>query len=129
MGYISGSWEMGICEVSRRAFAAAHANGATVIDVRDLDDDVMRHVVGAVLMPMGQLPSRTGELNHRLPLIVVCATGNRSSALVDDLASAGFDTNSVAGGTAASSRSRRSDITGDPRHGTTPHQPRARRPW
>jgi rhodanese-related sulfurtransferase len=86
------------------AFAAAHADGATVIDVRAPDDDLTGHVVGAVLTPMGQLPARTGELNHGLPVTVVCATGDRNSAVAEYLASAGFDISSAAGGTAALSQ-------------------------
>lgn len=82
-------------------FAAAHAEGATVIDVREPVEYLSGHVPGAVLMPRGQLPSRTGELDRSRPLCVVCATGNRSSAMADYLAGAGFDARSVAGGTAA----------------------------
>src|SRR5690348_6183395 len=51
-------------EVSLDAFAAAHADGACVIDVREPGEYVGGHVPGAVLMPMGQLPSRTTELNR-----------------------------------------------------------------
>lgn len=97
-------------------FAAAHADGATVIDVREPAEYLGGHVPGAVLMPMGQLPSRTGELDRSLPLYVVCATGNRSSARADYLASAGFDARSVAGGTAAWASSGHTVVTG-----TRPH--------
>ena len=40
-------------EVDLEAFAAAHADGATVIDVREPGEYVGGHVPGAVLMPMG----------------------------------------------------------------------------
>ncbi len=72
-------------------FAAAHADGATLIDVRE---------------PVEYLTGRTGELERSLPLYVVCATGNRSSARADHLAGAGFDARSVAGGTAWASSGR-----------------------
>ena len=81
--------------------AAAAADGAAVVDVREPGEYVGGHVPGAVLMPMGQLPSRVGELDRRRPVYVICASGNRSRAMSDYLARAGFDARSVDGGTAA----------------------------
>jgi len=43
---------------------------------------------------MGKLPGRVHEL-------VICASGNRSSAMTDFLTAAGFDATNVAGGTSA----------------------------
>ena len=60
-------------EVSLEAFAAAHADGATVIDVREPGEYVGGHVPGAVLMPMGQLPSRLSELDRDRTVYVICA--------------------------------------------------------
>ncbi|HET8766090.1 MAG TPA: rhodanese-like domain-containing protein, partial [Pedococcus sp.] len=51
-------------EVALDSFAAAHADGATVIDVREPGEYVGGHVPGAVLVPMGQLPSRVSELDR-----------------------------------------------------------------
>ncbi|MDR6864702.1 rhodanese-like domain-containing protein [Phycicoccus sp. 3266] len=99
-------------EVALDTFAAAHADGATVIDVREPGEYVGGHVPGAVLVPMGQLPSRTSELDRSRPLYVICATGNRSGAMTDYLRRAGFDAWSVAGGTSAWARSGRPVITG-----------------
>jgi len=48
-------------------FAAAHADGATVIDVREPVEHRSGHVPGAALMPMGRLPSRTGEPDRSCP--------------------------------------------------------------
>ena len=59
---------MGMSEAILEAFAAAHADAATVIDVREPDEYSSGHMPGAVMMPMGQLPSRIGELNHGLPV-------------------------------------------------------------
>lgn len=86
-------------EISLDSFAAAHADGATIVDVREPGEYVGGHVPGAVLMPMGQLPSRTGELDRSRPVYVICASGNRSGAMTDYLRHAGFDARSVAGGT------------------------------
>ncbi|NUR14886.1 rhodanese-like domain-containing protein [Terrabacter sp. C0L_2] len=81
--------------------AAATADGAAVVDVREPGEYVGGHVPGAVLMPMGQLPSRVGELDRHRPVYVICASGNRSRAMSDYLARSGFDARSVDGGTAA----------------------------
>lgn len=99
-------------EVALDSFAAAHADGATVIDVREPGEYVGGHVPGAVLVPMGQLPSRVSELDRSRPLYVICASGNRSGAMTDYLRRAGFDAWSVAGGTSAWARSGRPVVTG-----------------
>ena len=81
--------------------AAAAVDGAAVVDVREPGEYVGGHVPGAGLMPMGQLPSRVGELDRHRTVYVICASGNRSRAMSDYLARAGFDARSVDGGTAA----------------------------
>ena len=99
-------------EVTLEAFAAAHADGAPVIDVREPGEYVGGHVPGAVLVPMGQLPSRASTLDRVRPLYVICASGNRSAAMTDYLRRAGFDAWSVAGGTSAWARSGRPVVPG-----------------
>jgi len=99
-------------EVSLDAFASAHADGAAVIDVREPGEYVGGHVPGAVLMPMGQLPSRKDELDRSRTVYVICASGNRSGAMTDYLVRAGFDAISVAGGTSAWTASGRPVVTG-----------------
>jgi rhodanese-related sulfurtransferase len=101
-----------VVEVSIEQFAAAHADGATVIDVREPMEYVGGQVPGAVLVPMGQLPSRTTELERSRPVYVICATGNRSGAMTDYLRHVGFDAYSVAGGTSAWLSSGRPVVTG-----------------
>lgn len=90
---------------------------ATVIDVREPGEYVSGHVPGATLLPMGQLPSRLGELDRTRPVYVVCASGNRSAAMTDLLVAHGFDAHSVAGGTGAWARSGRPVETGAPVRG------------
>ncbi len=90
--------------------------GAAVIDVREPGEYVRAHVPGAQLLPMGQLPGRLGDLDRSAPVYVVCASGNRSSAMTDLLTAAGFDAYSLAGGTAAWARSGRNVVTGAQPH-------------
>ncbi|GAA6525511.1 rhodanese-like domain-containing protein [Intrasporangium sp. DVR] len=92
--------------------AAAHADGAPVVDVREPMEYVGGHVPGAVLMPMGQLPSRVHELDKTRTHYVICATGNRSQAMADFLRRAGVDARSVDGGTSAWAQSGRPVIAG-----------------
>lgn len=103
-------------EVALDSFAAAHADGAVVIDVREPGEYVGGHVPGAVLMPMGELPSRTSQLDPCGPVYVLCASGTRSSAMTHFLRQGGFDARSVAGGTSAWVGAGRPVVTG-----TRPH--------
>lgn len=91
-------------EVPLATFAAAHRDGAVVIDVREPDEYLNGHVPGAVLVPMGQLSSRLPEIPKDTPIYVICASGNRSLSMASLLISAGLDAYSVTGGTGAWAR-------------------------
>lgn len=86
-------------EIDQRTFAAAHRDGALVIDVREPFEYVGGHVPGARLMPLGQLSSHVRDLPRNVPVYVVCASGNRSLSAAGFLTAAGIDAWSVAGGT------------------------------
>jgi rhodanese-related sulfurtransferase len=93
-------------EISLEDYAAERERGTT-IDVRERAEYAQAHVPGAVLMPMGQLASRLGEVDRSARVHVICASGNRSKAMTDLLVAQGFDAVSVAGGTQAWIRSGR----------------------
>lgn len=99
-------------EIDIHEFAAAHADGAEVIDVRERGEYVSGHVPGARLVPMGQLASRLSELDREQTVYVVCASGNRSKSMASLLAQQGFDAVNVAGGTSAWIQSGRPVTTG-----------------
>jgi rhodanese-related sulfurtransferase len=99
-------------EVDIDQFAQAHAEGATVIDVREAREYVTGHVPGATLIPMGYLPSQMGRLSREEPVYLICRSGNRSLAMADFLAASGYHAVSVAGGTAAWGRSGRPLVQG-----------------
>jgi rhodanese-related sulfurtransferase len=64
--------------------------GAQIVDVREVWEFGAGHVPGAVNIPLDELISRVDEL--REPLVLVCATGNRSGMAAQYLTTrAGFD--------------------------------------
>jgi len=73
-----------------------------VVDVREPWEYHQGHVPGAVLIPLGQLTSRLGELDPERPVAVICASGNRSQSAAALLGQKGFKTvYNVSGGTGA----------------------------
>lgn len=86
-------------EIDLQAFAATHADGAFVIDVREPREYLDGHVPGAHLIPLAQVLTRLPELPRNETVYVICASGNRSKTATDWLRSRGFDAVSVAGGT------------------------------
>ena len=86
-------------EIDLDAFAAAHADGAFVLDVREPAEYVDGHVPGARLIPLAQVLARRAEVPSSEPVYVVCASGNRSKSATDWLRSSGLQAVSVHGGT------------------------------
>lgn len=65
--------------------------GAKIIDVRTPQEFNMVHYPGAVNIPVDQIGSRLGEVGSpNSPIIVYCATGNRSSMARRILVSNGY---------------------------------------
>lgn len=104
--------EKPVREITTDQVAAALEAGACVVDVRESDEYAAGHVPGALSIPMGRLPSRLGELDRSSPVHLICASGNRSSAMVDVLVAQGFDAVNVIGGTGAWVRSGRPVVGG-----------------
>lgn len=99
-------------DVTLDDFAAAHAAGAQVVDVREPAGYVTGHVPGAVSIPTGQLPDRLNEIDRSKPVFVICQAGGRSAAMTDVLLHRGFDARSVTGGTATWTRTGRALVSG-----------------
>jgi hydroxyacylglutathione hydrolase len=73
-----------------------------VLDVREPWEYQQGHIPGAILVPLGSLSSRIGELDTDHPLAVVCATGNRSQSAAALLGQKKFEkVYNVLGGTMA----------------------------
>ena len=70
--------------------AVLRDDGAIIIDVREPDEWAAGHIPGAILIPLGELPSRLGDVPPHRPIVVVCRSGNRSAQGRDILIGAGF---------------------------------------
>lgn len=57
-----------------------NGNRPVIIDVREPWEYQQGHIPGAVLIPLGDLARRIGEIENNKPVAVVCATGNRSQS-------------------------------------------------
>ncbi len=88
-------------EVDLATFAAARADGALVIDVREPHEYVAGHVPGAQSVPLARLADHTTNLRRNTPVYVICASGNRSLTAVEFLTRRGLTAYSVSGGTSA----------------------------
>lgn len=76
-----------------------------IVDCRMQREWDAGHIDGAVLMPLGSIGGRQGELDPARPVIVVCRSGHRSAVAARQLAGAGFDdVRSMKGGIAAWTR-------------------------
>ncbi len=80
---------------------AAWSDGAYVLDVREPSEYAEGHVPSAVLIPLGELPSRVGEVPRDRPVYVICRSGRRSLTGARALAVVGIAATSVRGGTMA----------------------------
>jgi hydroxyacylglutathione hydrolase len=81
------------------------SNGVRVLDVREPMEWETGHVPGAILIALGELRARIGELDREEPLLVICESGVRSSSAASILQAAGFaDVSNVFEGTAGCRR-------------------------
>src|SRR5438046_1036159 len=61
-----------------------------VIDVREPHEHEIAHIGGAVLIPLGELPDRLGELDGHHEIVTHCHHGARSLKALEILKAAGF---------------------------------------
>ena len=92
---------MDVSEIDVEALAKLHADGATVIDVRNPDEYESGHVPGARLIPLPEVAERVDEVPEGEPVYVICAMGGRSHKAAEFFRANGIDAVNVAGGTKA----------------------------
>ena len=69
-----------------------------VLDVREQHEWDEGHIAGAVHVPMGDVPSRIGDLDPQQRTLVVCHLGGRSARVTAWLAGQGHDVVNLDGG-------------------------------
>jgi rhodanese-related sulfurtransferase len=69
-----------------------------LLDVREPQEYVGGHIAGAVLLPLGDLQRRLGELPQDREIVCVCQSGSRSSAATRLLAGMSYNATNLIGG-------------------------------
>ena len=69
-----------------------NASAVQLLDVREPDEFVgpLGHIEGSLLIPLGTLPERIGELSKDRPVVAICRSGARSAQAVNFLRQSGF---------------------------------------
>jgi adenylyltransferase/sulfurtransferase len=67
-----------------------HETPPVLLDVRERPEASFASLPGSVLIPLGELPDRTGELDPAAPVVVYCHHGVRSARALEVLEKAGF---------------------------------------
>jgi phage shock protein E len=67
-------------------------SGATIVDVRSREEFMGGHVAGAVNIPLHEVPNRMAEFkNMSQPVVLCCASGNRSGQATSFLNANGIE--------------------------------------
>ena len=61
-----------------------------LIDVRQPDEYAFAKIEGAKLIPLGEIPSRVGELDPNKEVILHCKMGGRSARAIEFLRASGY---------------------------------------
>jgi len=71
---------------------AIKQNLATIVDVRSPEEFMGGHVAGSINIPLQEVPNRVDEIKSmQAPLILCCASGNRSGQAQRYLAQLGME--------------------------------------
>jgi len=69
-----------------------------ILDVREPHEWTAGHIEGATHIPLGELPSRVGELDPEVQTVVICHMGGRSARATEWLHSRGHRVVNLDGG-------------------------------
>ena len=87
--------EITASELERILDEGQHVN---MIDVREADEIATGKIIGAVHIPLGEIPARLDELDKTKPYTLICRSGGRSGRAAEYLESEGFDITNMTGG-------------------------------
>lgn len=85
--------------ISMEDFIPLHADGTTVVDVREADEYVEGHVPGATFAPMSRIAQHLADIPRDRDVYVICRSGGRSLAMADLMTAQGIRAISVDDGT------------------------------
>jgi rhodanese-related sulfurtransferase len=85
-------------EVSATHAMAMVEGGAVLVDIREMDEWLAGHAPMAIHIPMGELATRSVELNASDPILFICRSGRRSDHAVGALVKAGYHAINLTGG-------------------------------
>jgi len=83
---LSGVQSISASEYLQKMRDQAH----TLVDVRQPGEWQSGHPKAAVHIPLGEVAARLQEIPQDKPVVVICASGNRSAMAATKLAKAGF---------------------------------------
>jgi adenylyltransferase/sulfurtransferase len=69
-----------------------------VLDVREPQEYEINRIDGSVLIPLGELPQRVGELDPDVEIVAQCKSGMRSARAAEFLRQKGFHAKNLTGG-------------------------------
>jgi len=81
----------GVKSMSASDYQSFRHENHTLIDVRSDGEWQSGHPSHAIHIELGQVSQRMQEIPKDKPLVVICASGNRSSMAATKLANAGFE--------------------------------------
>lgn len=80
--------EMNALDLQRKRAAGENL---TLLDVREPFEDEIARIDGRLLIPLGELPDRVGEIPRTTPVVVYCHSGMRSAHAAQLLRQAGIE--------------------------------------
>jgi rhodanese-related sulfurtransferase len=86
---------------------------AVLLDVREDDEWQRGHAIGAMHIPMGEVPARLAEIDGDASVYVICHAGGRSMRVAQYLQDNGYQSVNVTGGMLAWAGAGRPVITDD----------------
>ena len=82
----------GVKRISATDYMKMRKQSHTLVDVRQPGEWRSGHAGVAVHIPLGEINQRMSEIPEDRPVVVICASGNRSAMAATALAKAGFAT-------------------------------------
>jgi len=80
----------GVKTISATDYMQMRSDSHTLVDVRQPGEWASGHPATAIHIPLGEISNRMHEITQDRPVIVICASGNRSAMAATKLAKGGL---------------------------------------